>query len=296
MKKKWMKPARKMAMRMAMRIGKKKLGLNRNKHDWTSDVIMAISGFAFGALLMFIFDPGRGRTRRKLAGDQVVHLKHKASDQISGVSKDLQNRAKGVAAVTSSRVSDLSDQLSTKAGAITSKLGSMSGSQSGQDDSGTQNVAEQNLRQIHAADQTPIPQPNSDFIQPGTIPTNETIEYASDMVGQNPGSTIVMSRIIDTHEPDSTESGTIPAEELRNEELNRDFSEQPPLLENAPLKSEYHVAPTAGQLPQNQPGMTGEMLNREDTPVSGERNQDIPLRKLPTDSGSTPTSGMDREV
>lgn len=292
MKMLWMKPAGKMAMRMM----KRKLGIKQKKYDWTTDAIMLVTGFAFGALLMFIFDPNRGRTRRKLAGDQLVHLKHKAVDQISGVSEDLKNRAKGLAAETGSHVSDMTDQLSDTASELTNKLGSAQDTQPEQGNTEKMDVAEQNVREMRAADRTKIQQPNSDFIQPGTIPTNQTIEYVSDMVGKNQGSTVVMSRIIDTREPVSTEEGMLPAEDLRNAELNQDFSEQPPLLENAPLQSEHHIAPTAGQLDQNEPGMSGETLNREDTPVSGKRDRKAPSRKLPGDSGSTPTSGMDRSV
>jgi len=58
------------------------------------------SGFALGALAMFILDPDQGRRRRALVRDKMVHYGNEVSDLASGASKDLRNRAKGVAAET----------------------------------------------------------------------------------------------------------------------------------------------------------------------------------------------------
>ena len=56
------------------------------------------AGAALGALAMFIFDPQEGRRRRALARDKMVHYGHEVSDLASDTTKDLRNRAFGVAA------------------------------------------------------------------------------------------------------------------------------------------------------------------------------------------------------
>ena len=56
------------------------------------------TGFALGALAMFIFDPEQGRRRRALARDKMVHYGNEVSDFTSDTAKDLRNRAYGVAA------------------------------------------------------------------------------------------------------------------------------------------------------------------------------------------------------
>jgi len=64
------------------------------------------TGFALGALAMFILDPEQGRRRRALVRDKAVHYGHEVSDLASGASKDLRNRARGVVAETRSLVSE----------------------------------------------------------------------------------------------------------------------------------------------------------------------------------------------
>ena len=72
-----------------------------------SDTALAfLAGVAVGALAMYIFDPQQGRRRRALARDQLVHAGHGVTDFVEGKSKDLRNRAQGVAAETRGLVRD----------------------------------------------------------------------------------------------------------------------------------------------------------------------------------------------
>ena len=61
-----------------------------------------LGGFAAGALVMYVFDPDRGRRRRALARDKAIHAARVASDTIGARSRDLSNRARGVVAETRS--------------------------------------------------------------------------------------------------------------------------------------------------------------------------------------------------
>ncbi len=56
------------------------------------------SGIGLGALLMYVFDPERGRRRRALARDKAVRLAHKTGGLIGARSSDLNNRARGILA------------------------------------------------------------------------------------------------------------------------------------------------------------------------------------------------------
>ncbi len=51
-----------------------------------------------GAAAMYYFDPDRGRYRRALVRDQLVHAKHKTNHGASVVARDSRNRARGLAA------------------------------------------------------------------------------------------------------------------------------------------------------------------------------------------------------
>jgi hypothetical protein len=51
-----------------------------------------------GAGLMYLFDPDRGRRRRALARDRLVHSVHQAEDAIGVVTRDVANRARGLVA------------------------------------------------------------------------------------------------------------------------------------------------------------------------------------------------------
>lgn len=56
------------------------------------------TGAAVGAGVMCLLDPGRGARRRALVRDQVVRASHKTADGLDVLSRDVANRARGVAA------------------------------------------------------------------------------------------------------------------------------------------------------------------------------------------------------
>lgn len=56
------------------------------------------TGAAVGASVMCLLDPGRGARRRALVRDQVVRASHKTADGLDALSRDVANRARGVAA------------------------------------------------------------------------------------------------------------------------------------------------------------------------------------------------------
>ncbi|MEP7132264.1 MAG: hypothetical protein ABI914_03815 [Acidobacteriota bacterium] len=60
--------------------------------------IAMLSGIGVGAALMFVLDPERGRRRRAMARDKAVSLANRTGDMVARRSRDLANRAKGVAA------------------------------------------------------------------------------------------------------------------------------------------------------------------------------------------------------
>lgn len=70
-------------------------------------------GLGLGALLMYIFDPQLGRRRRAIARDKMIRLGHKTADAIDVTSRDLKNRALGLAAETRSLFSkrEVSDEV-----------------------------------------------------------------------------------------------------------------------------------------------------------------------------------------
>ena len=57
-----------------------------------------LGGIGLGAAMMYVLDPQGGRRRRALARDKAVSLATKTSKVVSARSRDLANRAKGVAA------------------------------------------------------------------------------------------------------------------------------------------------------------------------------------------------------
>ena len=63
--------------------------------DYTG-VCMLLSGLSIGALLMYLFDPDRGRTRRSQLSDQVTSKFTHLEEAVEGRARDLGNRAKGV--------------------------------------------------------------------------------------------------------------------------------------------------------------------------------------------------------
>lgn len=68
------------------------------RDDSSSTFLMGVAtGLALGALAMFIFDPQQGRRRRALARDKMVHYGKEIGDFAAATSKDLGNRAYGLA-------------------------------------------------------------------------------------------------------------------------------------------------------------------------------------------------------
>ena len=62
------------------------------------DEIKVLGALGAGAALMYFLDPDRGRRRRAIVRDQIVHAAHKTSDAMDATSRDLTNRARGVVA------------------------------------------------------------------------------------------------------------------------------------------------------------------------------------------------------
>ena len=63
-----------------------------------------IGGAGLGAVLMYVLDPERGKRRRALARDKAVSLAKDTGRAVARTSRDLGNRAKGVAAEVRSAV------------------------------------------------------------------------------------------------------------------------------------------------------------------------------------------------
>lgn len=59
-------------------------------------------GVGVGAALMYLLDPNRGRTRRKLLADKLVASTNDLTDVAGSRARDLRNRARGVLAVAGS--------------------------------------------------------------------------------------------------------------------------------------------------------------------------------------------------
>ena len=57
---------------------------------------MLLSGLSIGALLMYLFDPDRGRARRAQLSDQLTSKVTHMEEAVEGRARDLGNRAKGV--------------------------------------------------------------------------------------------------------------------------------------------------------------------------------------------------------
>jgi len=66
----------------------------------SGSVWMLLTGVAVGAGLMYLFDPERGRTRRKLLGDKLTAWTNDFTDAAGATARDLRNRARGVVAET----------------------------------------------------------------------------------------------------------------------------------------------------------------------------------------------------
>ena len=60
-------------------------------------LVRILLAVASGALAMFLLDPEMGRRRRALMRDKSMKYAHQAQRRVSKRSKDLRNRAKGLA-------------------------------------------------------------------------------------------------------------------------------------------------------------------------------------------------------
>ena len=58
-------------------------------------VLGILGALGAGAVLMYLFDPERGRTRRALVRDKAVGMSNDAKDAFEKKAKHLSNRAKG---------------------------------------------------------------------------------------------------------------------------------------------------------------------------------------------------------
>jgi hypothetical protein len=64
-----------------------------------------ISGIGIGAGLMYLLDPDKGKRRRALARDKMVHSLNKTRGAVGTTSRDMQNRARGLVSGIGSRFS-----------------------------------------------------------------------------------------------------------------------------------------------------------------------------------------------
>jgi uncharacterized membrane protein len=67
-------------------------------------VLAAAAGTGAGAGLMYLLDPDRGRRRRALARDQIVHYLHETADATGTAARDLRHRGVGLVAKSRRRL------------------------------------------------------------------------------------------------------------------------------------------------------------------------------------------------
>jgi len=68
--------------------------------------LVLLSGIGVGAGLMYVFDPDRGGRRRALMRDKVESATNKATAYAEKMSRDIRNRAQGLAAETAAIFND----------------------------------------------------------------------------------------------------------------------------------------------------------------------------------------------
>jgi hypothetical protein len=66
-----------------------------------------VGGLGLGAALMYVLDPERGKRRRAIVRDKALSGAHEAGERIAARSRDLSNRARGVAAGLKSKTKSL---------------------------------------------------------------------------------------------------------------------------------------------------------------------------------------------
>jgi hypothetical protein len=89
-------------------------------------------GAGIGAGLMYLFDPERGKRRRALVRDKLVHVSHATAQKVGVASRDATNRFQGLIArtrscVTSERVLDsiLAERVRARIGHLVPHAGSI---------------------------------------------------------------------------------------------------------------------------------------------------------------------------
>ena len=70
-------------------------GFSRSRDRGVPGVAGSLALVGLGAGLMYFLDPDRGRRRRALVRDQLVHTLHEIDDAVGVVSRDLANRSQG---------------------------------------------------------------------------------------------------------------------------------------------------------------------------------------------------------
>jgi uncharacterized membrane protein len=71
-----------------------------------SDLVRRIAVLGLGATAMYLLDPDRGRRRRHLVRDKLVHAARRSADAVGTTRRDLANRAEGLTAVARRRLRD----------------------------------------------------------------------------------------------------------------------------------------------------------------------------------------------
>ncbi len=84
-----------------------------NKGDSWSGGWMLLGGIGLGAALMYMLDPDRGSRRRALVKDKIASAANNTPDALGATSRDLTNRARGLAASVKSvfTSADASDEV-----------------------------------------------------------------------------------------------------------------------------------------------------------------------------------------
>lgn len=95
----------------------------RNKIKTKDIITMALGAAGTGAGLMFLLDPNRGGRRRGLIGDKAFHVAKFVGRGFRRQSRDLQNRAQGIVAKTSARMTEESAPEEVLVERVRAKLG-----------------------------------------------------------------------------------------------------------------------------------------------------------------------------
>lgn len=100
---------------------------NMMKKTWAG-----VGGAGVGAALMYLFDPEKGKRRRALLRDKVVHVAHSTGEKLDVKSRDAANRVQGLVARTKSlltceRVADtvVAERVRSRIGHVVSHPGSI---------------------------------------------------------------------------------------------------------------------------------------------------------------------------